>query len=88
MKAEDLQKLAVQLPNLIELGFIPDKELTRNDLVDFFQHNPKLEKLFLTVSPSKFTDDFNNEINKEFNVRKYVDVGGWGVITLEHKQLD
>lgn len=87
IEAADLQSLAVKLPNLTELGFGTYKQLTKNDLFDFFQSNSKLEKIFLTLEKTSenCTDHFKNETSEEFHVCDYPTAEGWGVFSIERK---
>lgn len=88
MEAAKLQRIVVQLPNLAELGFSPNKNLTKDNLVDLFQLNSNLVKIFLVVSPETFTDDFKNEISDEFDVHDNRIKEGYGIVTVERKELN
>lgn len=91
IRVADLKSLSERLPNLTELGFVPDRELTKNDLIDLFQLYPELEKIFLNVRYEIFAResfDFQNDISEEFHVCDYRNDAGFGVITIERKPLN
>lgn len=83
IEVETLQSLAKQLPQLMELGFHPNENLTIKNLYEFFETNKNLEKIFLVISES-FPYDLYKEIKDEFNIPMYR-IYGVNVMTIKRK---